>query len=108
MNGAKIKRLLPFDFLLDDLQILIEVDGRQHFVQVSNWESPEYTQERDIYKMKCALEHGYKIIRIFQEDIFNDNIDWKKRLKEAIDNNNENVIYISENEELYNNHKQLL
>jgi very-short-patch-repair endonuclease len=90
---------------LDDLQILIEVDGSQHFVQVSN---SEYTQERDIYKMKCALEHGYKIIRIFQEDIHKKSLDFETLLKQTINKilmNNDNVIYLSNKKELYDIYK---
>lgn len=34
---CKNKKCLPFDFLIDHLKILIEVDGRQHFKQVSKW-----------------------------------------------------------------------
>ena len=65
---------LPFDFVIKSLKIIIEVDGRQHFHQVSNWKSPKETQQNDFYKMKCAANKGYKIIRIFQEDILYDKI----------------------------------
>jgi very-short-patch-repair endonuclease len=102
---------LPFDFLLDNEKIIIEVDGGQHFKQVSNWKSPEETQKGDIFKMKSALEHGYHIIRIFQEDIFNNTIDWKLLITQAIDNlnnlNKPQVIYISKDPQLYNNYKLL-
>ena len=50
---------------VNDYKLLLEIDGRQHFQQIKNWKSPEETQERDIYKMKLALEHGYSILRIF-------------------------------------------
>jgi very-short-patch-repair endonuclease len=102
---CKNKTFLPFDFLLDDHRTLIEVDGMQHFKQVSNWQRPEKTQERDLFKMKCALENNYKVIRIFQEDIFNNTIDWKTLIKSAVENNDENVIYISKDAELYSNYK---
>lgn len=58
--------------------------------------------------MKLALEHGYSIIRICQEDVFNNTIDWKELLKEAIKDNICNVQYISKNTELYDNHKSLI
>lgn len=97
---------LPFDFLLDDYKLLLEVDGRQHFEQVYNWKSPKETQERDIYKMKLALEHGYSIIRISQEDILNNTLDWKELLNEKIKKYKKSkVIYISKDENLYDNHK---
>lgn len=111
---CKNKTFLPFDFLLDNEKVIIEVDGGQHFKQVSNWKSPEETQKGDLFKMKCALEHGYHIIRIFQEDIFNNTIDWKFLITQAIDNLNivvgarkPRVIYISKDPQLYNNYKLL-
>ena len=105
-NWCKNKTYLPFDFLLDDQKLLIEVDGKQHFIQVSNWISPEKTQERDIFKMKLAIDHDYSIIRISQEDIYNNTIDWKEMLKKNIKKYKKpKIIYIGENPELYINHK---
>ena len=48
---------LPFDFLLEELKLIISLDGDQHFKQVLNWKTPEHTQARDIYKMFLALEN---------------------------------------------------
>jgi len=100
---CKDKKCFPFDFLLDDYRILLEIDGIQHFEQVSNWDTPEYTQKRDLFKMECALKHNYRIIRIFQEDILYNRIDWKFLLKNAI-SSDEEVIFISKNSELYKNY----
>jgi hypothetical protein len=49
---CKSKRCLPFDFLLEDFKIILEVDGRQHFVQVGNWGSPEENQGNDTFKTR--------------------------------------------------------
>ncbi len=76
---------LPFDFVLEKEKIIIELDGRQHFEQVSNWSTPEEQYERDTYKMECANQNGYSIIRITQEDVLNDTFDWYKMLKESIE-----------------------
>ncbi len=76
---------LPFDFVLETEKIIIELDGRQHFEQVSNWSTPEEQYERDTYKMECANQNGYSIIRITQEDVLNDTFDWYKMLKESIE-----------------------
>ncbi len=73
---------LPFDFQINN--IIIELDGRQHFEQIKNWDSPENQLKRDIYKMKCALENNIHVIRIFQEDVWNDKNDWKNKLLETI------------------------
>ena len=34
---TKTKRCLPFDFLIEDLNLIIELDGPQHFIQMSTW-----------------------------------------------------------------------
>src|SRR6185503_13938068 len=62
---------LFFDFLLEEYKLIIELDGKQHFQQVANWESPEIIRERDYYKMDKAKENGYSIIRILQNDVWN-------------------------------------
>lgn len=76
---------LPFDFVLEKEKIIIELDGRQHFTQVSNWSTPEEQYERDTYKMECANQNGYSVIRITQEDVYDDTFDWYKMLKESIE-----------------------
>jgi very-short-patch-repair endonuclease len=83
-DWCKSKKPLPFDFCIEDLKLLIELDGIQHFEQTSNWLSPEKTQETDKYKTDKALENNYSIIRIFQEDVWNDNDDWETRLDQVI------------------------
>jgi very-short-patch-repair endonuclease len=96
VEWCKNKKCLPFDYFLPDYKLIIEVDGRQHFRQVSKWNSPEFVQERDKFKMKCALEHGLSIIRINQEDIYYNKYDWKEKLKQYIKNyTKKNIIYIS-------------
>jgi hypothetical protein len=76
---------LPFDFCIPE-RIIIELDGPQHFIQVSNWTPPEITFENDKYKEKCANENGYSTIRIVQDDVWNDKYDWCKELCETIEN----------------------
>jgi very-short-patch-repair endonuclease len=76
---------LPFDFVLQTEKIIIELDGTQHFKQVSNWRSPEEQYERDSYKMECANNNGYSVIRITQEDVYDDTFDWYKSLKDSIE-----------------------
>jgi very-short-patch-repair endonuclease len=76
--------MLPFDFFIKEYKLIIELDGPQHFKQISNWASCEETQKRDIYKMECANEKGISIIRIFQEDVWKNKNDWKTKIKSAI------------------------
>lgn len=98
-----------FDFLLNTVKLLIEIDGEQHFKQVKNWKSHHITQERDIIKMKFALENGYSIIRLYQPDVWNNKIDWKQ----VIQNHNKihdspSVFYYSTKPGLYDKHKELM
>ena len=78
-------RLLPFDFCIPELNIIIELDGPQHFRQIINWRSPEEQFKMDKYKEKCANDNGYSIIRILQEDVYYDKYDWFIELQKAID-----------------------
>jgi hypothetical protein len=68
-----------------------------------NWKSPEENQKTDKYKMKCANENDYSIIRLLQEDVLYDKYDWKTELmnnieKIKIDNIIQNI-YMSKNNE---------
>ena len=85
VEWCKNKTYLPFDFVLEEDKIIIELDGIQHFEQVSNWQSAEETHINDIYKMKCANENGYSVIRLLQTDVFYDTYDWLKELRVNID-----------------------
>ena len=67
-------RNFPFDFVVPSLHTIIELDGDQHFIQVSNWQSPELTCARDKYKMLCAWRNGYTIIRVLQDDVMHDRV----------------------------------
>lgn len=75
-------RCFPFDFCVS--KTIIELDGIQHYEQVSNWKSPEAQQKNDRYKEERALKNGYSVIRILQEDVWKDRIDWKTLLLEHI------------------------
>ncbi|BAU80345.1 restriction endonuclease [Tokyovirus A1] len=73
---------LPFDFCVS--KTIIELDGIQHYKQVSNWKTPEQQQKKDRYKEECAIKNGYSVLRILQEDVWNDRINWKNLLLENI------------------------
>jgi very-short-patch-repair endonuclease len=57
------------DFILLDLNIIIEVDGLQHFQQVRSWNLPDIQRKRDNYKSNIMEKKGYRTIRILQEEI---------------------------------------
>lgn len=75
---------LPFDFVIEKYNLIIELDGLQHFKQVRNWISPEKNQDRDIYKMNKAKENNYSLIRILQEDVLFNKIKWEELLLKNI------------------------
>jgi hypothetical protein len=84
-KNPETSRYLPFDFEIES-NIIIELDGRQHFEQVAKWSSPEFQKERDIFKMKRAQENGKHVIRLYQEDVWNDANEWEKTLIVIIEN----------------------
>jgi very-short-patch-repair endonuclease len=98
-----------FDFLIEKFNLIIELDGEQHFKQVSNWKSPELNQEKDIYKMKKALENLYSIIRIKQQEVWDNDYSWlEEKLLPHIKNYEiPCVLYIEENKD-YEKYKNLM
>ncbi|AMQ10801.1 restriction endonuclease [Brazilian marseillevirus] len=79
-RNPKTGKLLPFDFCVSST--IIELDGPQHFRQISNWTPPEETRERDQLKEQLAKDNGYVILRILQEDVWNDSGEWKRMLSD--------------------------
>ncbi len=78
-------KYLPFDLVIEDLKLIIEIDGDQHFRFVQCFDNDvERNQNRDLYKMKLALENGYSIIRIVQKGVYYNLFDWKPLLINAI------------------------
>ena len=94
------KKHLPFDFCIPEKKVIIELDGPQHFIQVSNWKSPEKCLENDIFKHKCANKNGYSVVRIIQDDVWFDRYDWLAKLQETLENigDRENV-FLCQNHE---------
>jgi very-short-patch-repair endonuclease/transposase-like protein len=103
VKWCKNKICLPFDFVIEELKIIIEIDGPQHFIQVSNWTSPEIQKEKDKYKINCANENGFSVIRLLQIDILKDKFDWFEELKSSISkiNNEQKIqnVFICKNNE---------
>lgn len=99
-KNTETNSYLPFDFVIEEHKLIIELDGPQHFKQVSNWKSHELTQKIDKYKMKCANENNYTVIRLLQEDVLDDLNDWDSKLKNAIKKYDiPQKIYICSNDE---------
>jgi very-short-patch-repair endonuclease len=111
-KNPKTNRYLPFDFIFEHLNIILEQDGPQHMKQIGNWQSPELTKVNDLYKMKCANENGFSIIRILQKDIWHDRYDWLQELTNNIDKivseNKVQNIYMCKNNEYKDFDKELI
>ena len=84
-DWCKKIRHLPYDFCIPEHNIIIELDGAQHFRQVMNWSSPEEQLKNDKYKEKCANDNGYSVIRLLQEDVLNNIYDWFKEICDAVE-----------------------
>ena len=85
---CKLKR---FDVVLVSLKIILEIDGRQHNLPVALFNRDktfEDIQESDRYKEECALKNGYHIIRLHQQQVWDNhtrgNRDWLDALLNAI------------------------
>ena len=78
---------MPFDIIIEPLQIIVEVDGEQHFKEVKHFKrvTLKQVQARDRFKEKRAKKKGYSVIRIKQDDVWYNRFDWQKRLVVAID-----------------------
>jgi len=114
VKWCKNKTYLPFDFVIPEYNIIIELDGPQHFMQISNWASPEETNINDKYKMECANKNNYSVIRLTQEDVFYDKYNWKEDLLNNIEKiKNDKIIqniYMCKNNEydVFNDHSKEL
>lgn len=98
------KHYYKYDFVIEDNKLIIELDGKQHFEDVWNWQSASENLERDVYKMKIAVENGYSIVRLLQEDVLYNRHDWKTKLKLAIKKYDApTIVVICENDE-YKDH----
>lgn len=108
IDSCKRIHMLPFDMCLIDKKIIIELDGPQHFRQISNWLNWKTTMHRDVYKIQQAEKEGYKVIHISQEDVSKATPEWlEENLITYINSDDRDHIYISMNEDLYNKHIEL-
>ena len=104
--NPKSGRNLIYDFYIPSLNLILEIDGPQHFSVVSNWGSPEQVLVRDVYKMKMAIDNNISIVRILQTDIWMDKNDWKTQLsKHLVKNIDPSVTYIDNATDIYDGHK---
>jgi len=61
--------MLPFDIYIPHLNVVIEVDGPQHFNTIKRkWGSAKSIRARDVVKMKACIDNGVAMIRVPQEE----------------------------------------
>jgi len=71
------KSYFKYDFYIEDLGLIVELDGVQHFKKVRNWtHSGQAIMKRDVYKMRCANNNGIRVIRILQQDVWDNDESW--------------------------------
>jgi hypothetical protein len=85
-NGASFR----MDWILRTLRgiVVIELDGTQHFKEVTYWGGAEkfaVGRARDAYKMLYWLSRGARFIRLHQKDVFCERFDWRELLTKAIE-----------------------
>ncbi len=107
-RNIKTNTLLRFDVLISD-KLIIELDGNQHFNDMECWNSlSSEVQSRDIYKMKKAFDNGYSLLRLSQEEVWKNKIDWKQIIKDCLKeletDDSPKVWFHSIDENLYESH----
>ena len=87
-----------YDFYIvlnNGVEIIIEIDGPQHYKQVSNWNIPLRNQIRDRIKEMLAVKQKINVLRLNQEDICNNVNDWEKNFIDFVEDrykdNNERI-----------------
>lgn len=94
-----------FDIVLLKKNILIEVDGNQHFKGNRKFGSSAIQREKDIHKMNIAMENGYTLIRIKQSDILDRSVfpwgDILGKTIEALEGTTNTIAFIASDMECY-------
>lgn len=108
-DDCRNEKPLPFDMFLKEYNILLEIDGDQHFVHIPRFHkktSLEIRQKTDFKKMNYALKNGFTVIRIYQVDIHGKTYDWQNDLLNHIKiYDTPQIVYLSKDDR-YNEYKQ--
>ena len=76
-----------YDFYIilnNEIKCIFELDGGQHYKQVSNWNTPLHNQIRDKIKEMLASRQSISLLRLNQEDVLNDKKQWELDIKTFI------------------------
>ena len=66
------------------MNVLVEIDGTQHFEDKWKFGSPDERRKSDVWKMEKAAKNGFSGIRLYQPDVYENRFDWKAWLTQAI------------------------
>lgn len=81
--------------------VAIELDGDEHFTELnwygkSHFNDPSLTLEirraRDTFKTLWWIRAGRRMVRLFQQDVWNDAFDWHGELRAAIESGEQPVV----------------
>ena len=72
-----------YDFMVGR-NVLVELDGPQHFKPVRTWRSGFEVCDQDKKKEDLALKHGMSVIRLLQDDVWHDTGDWRNYVAEHV------------------------
>ena len=84
---SRLDKLFRYDARLTFANVLIELDGIQHFQPVSKWGGVERLKQQvstDLLKEIDAIEAGFVLIRVAQADVRRDRFDWRMYLQDEI------------------------
>jgi len=76
-----------FDFHMafeNGFEVLVELDGPQHF-WVGDWQYTLEGCERDLVKEEWANSKGLSVVRVLQDDVWNDRYGWDRYLTVSIE-----------------------
>ena len=81
---------LPYDMIIGDLKIIVEVDGDQHFKnhKLFNRMTLQEQMNRAINKEDLAKKHECSVIRVQQRDVFRDKNEWREKFLVVIEDVN--------------------
>lgn len=96
-DECKFINHLPFDFYSQEYNLVIELDGRQHFTEVNIFrDTLEERQKKDFIKMEYLQDNNISLIRIFQEDVYENKNDWKNKILNCVQKyDSHQIIYLS-------------
>jgi very-short-patch-repair endonuclease len=119
-DWCKRIRRLPFDIVMTNakypsVKLIVEVDGDHHFIDVPAWRSvPAKVRTTDVFKMQKALLNGYFVVRIVQDEVWDEvtsgTSGWKTNLETVVDailygGKGPHVVYVAKRGDIYDAHR---